>query len=258
MLLAIDIGNSNCHFALYREATDVSYFNFETEKSVNENFFLSRLDEQLKIAGIFSSAIKAVIVSSVVPDVSRVTSIVVEKLFATQPLFVEASLDCGMRFFYDDLKSLGPDRVCCSVAASAKYGGPVIAIDAGTAITFDCINNKGEFIGGAIMPGFKTAAQGLSARTARLPVIDLNVPETCCATNTVQAVQSGIIYGLIDAIDGMTNRMKNLLGTETKTVLTGGSADLISRHSKTPFIRNPHLIFEGLIIIAKRYKLIQS
>ena len=256
MLLAIDIGNSNCHFALYREATDVIYFNFETAKSVNENFFLSQLNEQLETAGVISSAITAVIVSSVVPDVSRVTKNGIEKLFATEPLFVEASLDCGMRFIYDDLKSLGPDRVCCSVAAAAKYGGPVIAVDAGTAVTFDCINKKGEFIGGAIMPGFETAALGLSSRTARLPVIDLIVPEICCATNTTQAVQSGIIYGLIDAIDGMTDRMKKLLGPGTKAVLTGGSADLISRHSKTPFIRNPLLLFEGLIIIAKRYKLI--
>lgn len=256
MLLAIDIGNSNCHFALYRESTDVTYFNFETEKSVNEKFFLSRLNEQLETAGVISSAITAVIVSSVVPSVSRIAKNVIENYFSSEPLFVEASLDCGMRFFYDDLKSLGPDRVCCSVAAAARYGGPVIAIDAGTAITFDCINDKNEFIGGAIMPGFKTAALGLSSHTARLPLIDLTVPDNCSATNTVQAVQSGIIYGLIDAIDGMTDRMKNLLGPETKTVLTGGSADLISRHSKTRFILNPHLLFEGLFIIAKRYKLI--
>ncbi len=256
MLIAIDIGNTNCRLALYERGKPVTIFGFHSSLINQEGSFRSLMAERFQKDEIKEYLIQSAIISSVVPSLSAFVGADIRALYSIPCVFVDATMDSGITFRYDNLKSLGPDRVCCSAAAYSKFGGPVIAVDAGTAITFDCINDTGEFVGGAIMPGYKTAAEGLSEKTARLPKVDLVFPESCCATSTVQAVQSGIMYGLTDAVDGMIVRMKNILGSRTKTVITGGAAEMVLRKSKTSMIHEPLLIFEGLHLLARRQNLI--
>jgi type III pantothenate kinase len=258
MILAIDIGNTQCHFAVYNRNHPEVIFGFSALFGNDHDSFYELLSEHLFKHRIDPAMIHSVIISSVVPALSVIVEQMFQQRFPVPYLFVDATMDCGVVFHYDNLKSLGADRVCCSVAAFSKYGGPVIAIDAGTAVTFDCINQHGEFIGGSIMPGFKTAIEGLSSRTAQLPKVDLIVPKQCFATNTKQSIQCGVMYGLIDAIDGMTGRMKAELNDHTQVVITGGFAELIIRYAKTNFIHDPNLLFDGLYNIAGRYKMMRG
>lgn len=257
MLLAMDIGNSRSHFALFQNNKIIRTFNFQSD-STGHDEFLSRLYTELSRIVIAKEEIRSVIISSVVPAQSEIIERALREIMSVPFLSIDATLDCGITFLYDDLRSLGPDRVCCSVAAYELTGGPVIAVDAGTAITFDCIDRNGTFTGGAIMPGFKTLTAGLACQTARLPEVDYIMPSKFPATNTVESVQCGIVYGLSDAIDGMLRRMTKKLGDGTQIFITGGDAERVIQYTQTPMRHEPELVFHGLCLLAKRFHLISA
>ncbi len=255
MLLAIDIGNSNSHFALICEDKITEKFQFPSDSSGHEEFFF-RLSQGLRRTCVIPENLQSAIVSSVVPGQSAIVEKTLRDKMNIPFLFIDATLDCGITFQYDDLRTLGPDRVCCSVAAFDLTGGPVIAVDAGTAITYDCIDRNGVFIGGAIIPGFKTLAAGLARQTARLPEVDIIIPEKFPPSNTAESIQCGIVYGLTDAVNGMLGRMIKTLGPDTKIIVTGGDADIILKNTKWRARHEPDLVFHGLQILAKRFQLI--
>ena len=164
-------------------------------------------------------------------------------------LFVELGVKTGMAVLVDNPLEVGADRIVNGVAAFHKYGGPCIVVDFGTAITFDVISARGEYLGGVIAPGLGIASEALFARAARLPRVEIKDPGKVIGTNTVTHMQAGLYYGAIDMVDGMLTRIKAELGTQATVVATGGQAKLVSRGSKQIQHTDEFLTLNGLRLI---------
>src|SRR5271169_6186827 len=256
MLLVLDVGNTNTVLGVFagdgRSSELAAHWRVATiqTQTVDEYGVLFR--NLFAMADIKVTAIKGIIISSVVPPMDTVLREVCERYFHTKPLFVEPGVKTGMPVQYDNPAEVGADRVVNGVAAFEKYGGPCIIVDFGTATTFDAVSARGEYLGGVITPGIGISADALFERTARLPRVDIRKPPRVLATNTVNSLQSGLYYGYLGLIDGILERLMAELGSDVKVVATGGLASLMGGGSK--YIREVDdlLTLEGLRIIYER------
>jgi type III pantothenate kinase len=157
-----------------------------------------------------------------------------------------------MKILFENPAEVGADRIVNSVAALDAYGGPVVAVDFGTAVTFDAASAAGEYIGGVICPGVSVASEALFRRTARLPQIELAKPATVIGRSTVAGLQSGLYYGTLGLIDGILDRLVAELGEETKVVATGGQSSVLGPASRRIQHVNEHLTLEGLRLVWER------
>ncbi|HIQ00680.1 MAG TPA: type III pantothenate kinase [Anaerolineales bacterium] len=249
MLLTIDIGNTNITFGLYEGETLGPRWRIRTihEKMPDEYGIL--LDQLFRHRGRRPEEVTGVAVASVVPPLTPIFVQVCRKYLGRDPLVVDAGVRTGVRIRYDNPRAVGADRVVDAAAVRALYGVPACVVDFGTATTFDAVSSEGDYLGGAIAPGITIAAQALFERTAKLPRVELTRPPSVIGRNTVQSIQSGLLFGYVGLVEGMVARFKAELGPETRVVATGGLAEVVARETDVIDVVDPWLTLHGLRII---------
>src|ERR1700757_5056412 len=232
MLLTIDVGNTNTVLGVFRGEDLIANWRLTTARAqtVDEYGVLTR--NLFSIAGLNQEMITGVIVSSVVPPMNWTLAEMARLYLGKKALFVEPGIRTGMSVHVDNPMDVGADRIVNGVAAFQRFGGPCVVVDFGTAITFDVISAKCEFLGGVIAPGIGISAEALFTRTARLPRVEIKDPGKVIGTNTVTNIQSGLYYGAVDMVDGMLARIMEELQAKPAVVATGGQARLLARGSK--------------------------
>src|ERR1700719_672869 len=249
MLLTIDVGNTNTVLGVFRGEELIANWRLTTARmqTVDEYGVLTR--NLFTLAGLDGAAIGGVIISSVVPPMNWTLAEMSRIYVRKKALFVEPGVKTGMAVLVDNPMEVGADRIVNGVAAFHQFGGPCIVIDFGTAITFDVISAKCEYLGGVIAPGIGIASEALFSRAARLPRVEIKDPGKVIGTNTVTHMQAGLYYGAVDMVDGMIARMKKELGEDVKVVATGGQARLVSKGSKHIPHTDEFLSLTGLRLI---------
>src|SRR6266516_1440068 len=253
MLLAIDVGNTQSVLGVFRGEELVGHWRLaaRVERTADELALL--FGGFLAQQGLsYSQEITGVVLASVVPDQTQAVREMVDQYFGFRPVVVEPGIKTGISIQTDNPKEVGADRIVNGLAAFAKFGGPCIVVDFGTATTYDAISERGENLGGAIAPSIEVSAAALFGATARLPRVELTVPKLPIGKNTVDSIRSGLLFGTAAEVDGMVERMQKELGGHVTVVATGGFAEFIVPLSQTIEHHEPWLTLEGLRLIYEK------
>jgi len=249
MLLAIDVGNTDITLGIFEGEELRATWHVATGIHRMTDEYAALLLNLLRHQGLGTSDIKEIVLCSVVPSLIATFEEVFQRYFLVSPLVVAAGVKTGVRIRMDNPREVGADRIVNAAAAHHLYGGPVIITDLGTATTFDTVSKEGDYLGGAIAPGILTAAEALFMRAAVLPRVELVRPKQAIGTNTIAAMQSGIVFGYVALVEGMVARIQQELGGKAKVVATGGCAELIAKETTVIDVVNPNLTLIGLRLI---------
>ena len=252
MILAVDMGNTHIVLGVLDGEKILCNERIATDHKKTSAEYEVLIDTILRMRGIDDSQIEGAIVSSVVPPLTHDICEAIKKAVGKTPLVIGTKIKTGLNIRIDDPKTLGADLLVGSVAAMELYGYPAIVIDMGTATTLMVVDENRNFIGGAVAPGVKISLNALSSGTSALPAIDLEAPKKVVSTNTVECMQSGVIYGQAAMLDGMIERMKEELGYDCKVIATGGLSKLIVPYCKNEIIYDNDLMLKGLKLIYEK------
>ena len=249
MLLAIDIGNTDITLGVFEGEELRATWHMATGIHRMADEYAATLLNLLRHQNLATSDIKEAVLCSVVPPLIATFEELFRKYFQIAPLVVGAGVKTGVRIRMDNPREVGADRIVNAAAAHHLYGGPVIITDLGTATTFDVVSREGDYLGGVIAPGIKTAAEALFTRAAMLPRVELVRPKQTIGTNTISAIQSGLIFGYVGLIEGIVARLQKELGGKALVVVTGGYAELVAQETTVIDKVNPDLTLIGLRLI---------
>ena len=253
MILTMDIGNTNIKTALFEGMETVEYWRVSTNRNMSSAEYGILLLNLFAHKGIRAEQVEGIMISSVVPQINFTIEHMCRTYFNMEPRIIGPGVKTGINIKYENPRELGSDRIANAVAAYELYGGPCITIDFGTATSFGAISARGEFLGGAICPGLKLAAEALTERAAKLPRFELAKPESVIGKNTVTNMQAGIVYGYIGQINYLVERMKRELGApNAKVIATGGLAVLVAEESSAIDVMDGLLTLKGLCLIHRR------
>ena len=261
MLLAFDVGNTNIVLGVFKGKKLIQSWRMETDKNKSADEYGMIIRNLFDYHGLNMSDVKDAIISTVVPSISYTLQHLSIKYFNIRAIEVGPGIKTGMVIKYDNPKQVGADRIVNAVAAYAKYGGPLIVIDFGTATTFCCISEKCEYLGGTIAPGLKISSDALFEKTAKLPRVELSEPGHVICRNTIESMQSGLVYGHMGVVDYIIRKMKQEYQTMTggnpkdmTVVATGGLATMVSKGVESIDHVDRLLTLEGLSLIYEKNK----
>lgn len=249
MLLALDIGNSNINFGIFRGKEILEHWRISTDKYKTSDEYGLLFRNLLELKGVDIKTVKGAIISCVVPTLLENILSCIRLYFEVEPIVVEPGIKTGMPILYHNPKEVGADRIVNAVAAFHEFKSAVIVVDFGTATTFDCISDSGEYIGGAIAPGIHVSAEALFGAASKLPKVEIINPNTVIGKTTVHSIQSGLVYGYTGLVDGIVERIRDEMKILTKVVATGGLAELIATQSKTIESVDEFLTLKGLNLL---------
>lgn len=244
MVITVDIGNSNTVVVAYYDDKQTQY-RFETVKENVSSYYFE------KFAQMEFDSIDAILVSCVVPRIEEEITSVMSKIYDIEPLFIDANTVGDFVIHLDNPKEIGADFIATSFGAIGKYALPAIVVDVGSATKLTYVNKEGGFGGGIIVPGLGTSIDAMYQYIPHLPKVPLEIPNKVIGTGTIDAMQSGMLYGLIAQIEGLANRMELEIGMKCTKILTGGYASIIARELPD-FNYDSTLLNDGLFEIYKR------
>jgi type III pantothenate kinase len=251
MLLGIDVGNTNTVIGALDGLDVVHLWRVTTKVRTTDEFGLALL-QLLQHENITKDQIEGVSVCCVVPSVLYAIEKAARRYLDCGVLVVGRGIKTGMQVRTDNPREVGADRIVNAVAAFEQYGGPLVVVDFGTATTFDCVGDNGDYIGGAIAPGYQISADALFTRTAKLPRVPLQRPERAIGTNTVASMQSGLFWGYVGLVNELARRCKEEFTVHPRCIATGGLARLIGGACDEIDDHDEHLTLMGLRILWDR------
>ncbi len=249
MILVFDVGNTNTVIGAYENDRLVNNWRIKTDTLRTCDEYGVILRSLFDYDKMNAKKIKAIVISSVVPTVMMEMDLMSRKCFACKPLIVGPGIRTGLAIKYENPREVGADRVVNAVGAFRKYGGPLIIVDFGTATTFCVVDEKANYLGGAIAPGISISTEALVSRAAKLPRVELVTPKSIIGKNTVESMKAGIIFGFVGQVEGIINRIKKEINKSPVVVATGGLAAVIARETDTIDIVDELLTLDGLRMI---------
>jgi type III pantothenate kinase len=253
MLLAIDIGNTNVVYGIYRGGNLVASFRQRTSLNITVDEIATYLFSMFRLKGVEFRDIDGIIIACVVPPILDMYAAVCERYFDKKGIIVGPGIKTGIQILYENPKEVGADRIVNAVGAIEKYRKSCIIIDFGTATTFDAVRSTREYLGGAIAPGIGISMDALFTRTSKLPRVDFKKPPSVIGKNTVNSIQAGVVFGYIGVVESIVGRMKREMREEGILVIaTGGLAGMFARETESIDIVDENLTLDGLRFIYEK------
>ena len=257
MLLVIDVGNTNMVFGIYEGDRLAGSFRLKTDVNRTSDEIGLLATQYFEKFGLDTGKVEDVMIASVVPPVMYSLTSAIIKYFNRRPLIIDDGVDPGLPYAVGGDERLGPDRSVACVAALEKYGAPLVVLDFGTATTVDAVSREGAYLGGCITAGVRISTEALFQKTARLPNVELAMPDKVLGCTAVSQIQAGAVMGYIGAMEYLIRRTKQEMGypeEDIKVVATGGLSRMVADNTDMIDLVDKDLILDGLRLIYRRYR----